>query len=307
MSPFTYWLRPTLMAPLLAMVWVGSPLLAQEADAMATVNGNPIPREQLVQRLLADAGASLLDKLIQEKVVEQAAAKAAVTVTEDEIEQQLTDVRTSLPRDKSLEEMLTEQGMSMVTLRAQVRMRLRLRKLVGDFKLDETQLRNYYTGHRWMFEEKEQVHVCHIFHHNEQALKLMKLKLSRGVSFEELAKEVRERAAAMLAKGDPPDQGEADLGWITRELTNLEAPFLELAFRLKPGEVGGPVKTDTEYHLIKVIEHKPALKPTFEQIQAKVRETVYAQELQSRMGERMAALMKEAKIEKMLELPEVEK
>jgi foldase protein PrsA len=305
MFPLTSWFRATRVAPLLAMVWVGSPLRAQEGGAVATVDGNPISREQLVERLLADAGASLLDKLIQEKVVEQAAAKGGVTVAEEEIDQQLNDVKASLPRDKSLDEMLAEQGMSMVTLREQVRMRLRLRKLVGDFKLDENQLRNYYTGHRWMFDEKEQVHVCHLFHQNEQALKLLKLKLSRGLSFEELAKEVRGRAAAMLARGDPPDQGEADLGWITRELTNLEAPFVELAFSLKPGEVGGPVKTDTEYHLIKVIEHKPAFKPTFEQIQEKVRETVYAQELQSRMGERMAALMKEAKIEKRLELPGV--
>ena len=80
----------------------------------------------------------------------------------------------------------------------------------------------------------------------------------------------------------------------------MEAAFLDVAFRLKPGEVGGPVPTPSGYHLIKVLEHKPSRKPSFEEIKGRVRETVEAQELQERMGDCMAQLLKDAKIERLL-------
>ena len=266
-----------------------------------------VTRAALVDRLLADAGASLLEKLIHERVVEQAAKKAGVTVKEEEIDEQLEQLKQNLPLTQTLEGMLADQGISLTTLREQIRMRLRLKALVSDqIDLDDAALRRYFDGQPWLFEEKERARVSHIWHRNEQKLRLLQIRIQRGVSFESVMEETAKRAAEKVAKaaekGEPvtADQGGGEIGWIPRGAANVEAAFLDVAFRLKPGEVGGPVRTPSGYHLVKVIERQESRKPNFEEIKDRVRETVEAQELQKRMGECMGELLKNAKIERLL-------
>ena len=72
---------------------------------------------------------------------------------------------------------------------------------------------------------------------------------------------------AALAKQYSQDAGSAaqggDLGWSERRV--WVAPFADAAFRMKPGEISGPVKTQFGYHILKLEGVQPASQKTFEQ------------------------------------------
>lgn len=67
-----------------------------EKNIVAYVNNVPITRQELAEELIARKGKKQLELLINRKIIEQAAQKAGVTVSETEIEADLRDfVKTS--------------------------------------------------------------------------------------------------------------------------------------------------------------------------------------------------------------------
>lgn len=74
-------------------------------------------------------------------------------------------------------------------------------------------------------------------------------KLSAGEDFAELARQYSD---------DPGSKEEGgDLGWFPRA-SGFVQEFEEAAFKLQPGEVSPPVRTQFGYHLVKVEERDPA-------------------------------------------------
>ncbi len=88
--------------------------------------------------------------------------------------------------------------------------------------------------------QAEQVHVMQILFYNEQEAQQAWQSLQNGVPFEKLA-----RQYDALTGGD--------LGWFPRGYL-LEPAIEEEAFRLKPGEYSGVIKSEIGFHIIKVLE-----------------------------------------------------
>ncbi len=89
-------------------------------------------------------------------------------------------------------------------------------------------------------------------------------KLRQGASFSALAKKY----------SDDPDSAAkgGDLGMISRGILPRE---LEVAiFRLKPGEISEPVRTDFGYHLVKLTDYTPEKRKTFAQMRGELMKLV---------------------------------
>jgi peptidyl-prolyl cis-trans isomerase D len=96
----------------------------------------------------------------------------------------------------------------------------------------------------------------------EKALSLLK-RLQDGEDFAALAKKYSQDPAA--SKG-------GDLGYFTRG--QMVKPFEELAFSLKKGELGGPVKTQFGWHIIRVDDIKDATVKTFSEVRNQIVTTI---------------------------------
>ncbi len=99
----------------------------------ATVNGNPISRLALVQRLEQEAGKDLLDALIVEKLIQNEAKSQNIMVSDaditdaiDKIEQQVT------AQGGTFEEALAQQGLTMDILKKQILLQKQVEKLLAD-------------------------------------------------------------------------------------------------------------------------------------------------------------------------------
>lgn len=159
------------------------------------------------------------------------------------------------------------------------------------------------------FELPEQVRAQHIL-------------LSAGE--EESDEQLRQRAAELLATlrkdssrfaelarehSDDPSaaQNAGDLGFFARE--QMVKPFADAAFALKKGAISEPVKTRFGYHIIQLLERKPAAKQSFAEVKEQLLAEAEASYRNKRRQEVVAGLrgtdepqLDEAAIDRLQEL-----
>jgi peptidyl-prolyl cis-trans isomerase C len=129
----------------------------------------------------------------------------------------------------------------------------------------------------------EEIHARHILLPSEDEAKAALARIKNGEDFAKVATELSKDAAG--------DGG--DLGWFSKD--RMVPEFAEAAFKLQPGEVSDPVKTQFGWHIIKVEERRMRTFPPFEQLKDQAARYV-AQKAQSDL---IASLRAGAKIERM--------
>ncbi len=84
------------------------------SDAIALVNNIPITRQQLADECVAKKGKEVLDVMIRRAIIEQAMARAKLTVTPTEIDEEIDAIaaRFGIPRDGWLRTLDKERGIS---------------------------------------------------------------------------------------------------------------------------------------------------------------------------------------------------
>jgi peptidyl-prolyl cis-trans isomerase C len=107
---------------------------------------------------------------------------------------------------------------------------------------------------------EEEVRARHILVESEDEAKKVEARIKGGEDFAKVASEFSK---------DPGSKAEGgDLGFFTKD--RMVAPFAEAAFKMKPGEVSAPVKSQFGWHVIKVEERRQKPVPTFDEMKEQV-------------------------------------
>lgn len=251
--------------------------------------GGSNPFQQAIQSLYDQLSApetlslNVLDDMIDAALIKQLAAKQGLTVTDDEVQQEIekdfgysrnpTPTPTPDPAITT-----TVPGPTPVTLDAYQKNYSDTIKGLGDRKsLTEAEFRDLYVSRllRTKLEAvapldvkdtEEQVHARHILIRfpeltegktQEQIeaetldkVKAIRERIVKGEAFADVAKEVSDDTGSKESGGD--------LGWFAKG--KMVAEFENAAFSQTPGVLGDPVKTQYGYHLILVEEKDPARK-----------------------------------------------
>ena len=128
----------------------------------------------------------------------------------------------------------------------------------------------------------EEIHARHILLPTEEEAKAALARVKAGEDFAKVATE--------LSK-DPAGDG-GDLGWFTKD--RMVPEFADAAFKLQPGQVSDPVKSQFGWHVIKVEGRRMKTFPPFEQVKDQAARYV-AQKAQSDL---IASLHQGVKIER---------
>jgi peptidyl-prolyl cis-trans isomerase C len=132
---------------------------------------------------------------------------------------------------------------------------------------------------------EEEVRARHILVETEDEAKKVHARVTGGEDFAKVAEE--------LSK-DPGSKGEGgDLGFFTKE--RMVEPFAEAAFKLNPGQISDPVKTQFGFHVIKVEEKRTKPVPTFEETREQI-DTYLGRKAQQDL---ILALRQKAKVERL--------
>jgi parvulin-like peptidyl-prolyl isomerase len=275
------------------------------------------------RRKLEEMRQDLLDKMISEKLVVQAAERAGEDTkdkgrtagrpnpylpTDDELDQEADkaydEIRLRYPGDAAFKDELKRLGRTVEGFKSLIRARVRSslisqrmikakeKEFQSQFSISDDEARSFYSTHAQQFGSGASVRLRHILVAGDEAgaalLAKIKKRLQAGESFAVLASE-NSRDALTKGKGGM-------LGWI--EKGQLEWPELEkAAFSAKPGQVAGPVRTKRGLHLILVEESKSGEKKEFVQVRNQVVNTLYSQKMHERVDAWVAQLKQKTYVE----------
>jgi parvulin-like peptidyl-prolyl isomerase len=229
--------------------------LTPPANAAALVNNQPVPLDEYEaqvalavsalsqqqsfdpqttegQAALLQLRRQILDSMIDQALIEQAAAREGIVVPMEKVE---TEMSRLIGDDAAkFDDWLKANDMTRESFKAQLQRQL----LSAAFQ-------EYIVGSSPP--EVEQVHARHILVTTEAEAMDVLIKLRNGESFATLAQEYSQDRGTK-------DQG-GDLGFFPRGVMPAEIELV--AFALNPGQVSGIVKSDFGYHIIEVVEKDP--------------------------------------------------
>ncbi|RIK65993.1 MAG: hypothetical protein DCC65_11165 [Planctomycetota bacterium] len=258
---------------------------------VATVNGEHIPRRQLIDLLIETRGLSYLQQLIVALVAEQEARKLGLKVTARDLdrEYQLTleadpfngkdkPALTETRKEQLIADWLKSRGVTRPELDLAMHRQAFLRKMAEQRVTitDEMLQREFRIKHG------PRAEVRHIQLAAPRAYPQVQQRLSRGEDFQNLVRDLsvnvltREKGGLMppLSKDDP----------------TVPPIFAEIAFGLKPGEVSSMFEAEGSYHVVKLERMIPADAETFDQVKSHIETTLkarlVAQEMQL-LGEQL--------------------
>jgi peptidyl-prolyl cis-trans isomerase C len=117
----------------------------------------------------------------------------------------------------------------------------------------------------WYVRMGEEIKASHIVVDSESTAQEVLQKLKEGGIFEELAIE--------YSKDQSVKRNQGDLGWFT--WGTMVDNFQNAVFRMQPGEISAPVKTDYGYHIIKVIDRRDLeRRPTYGESKLQIRNLI---------------------------------
>ncbi len=217
---------------------------AAPEGVMATVNGVPVTTEaynDLLARRSADVDVAdqdalknfVLTMLINQELTVQAAERMELTVTEEEVEAEIAELKALIGDDEAAwQAWLAQNQYTEPQFREELQVQLLTVKVrdavVGDAPEQTTQ----------------QVHARHILVDTEAQALEVRERLNNGESFVDLAAEYSKDVTTRSEGGD--------LGWFA-EGELLEPLVAEVAFSQEPGDVSNPVATRLGYHIIETL------------------------------------------------------
>ncbi|HEY8450174.1 MAG TPA: peptidylprolyl isomerase, partial [Bacillota bacterium] len=240
-------------------------------------------------QMYAQIGEQTLEQLIARVLIEQEAERKQVQVSEEDIDAEIAELAEQYGGEENFQQLLQQTGGSLELLREDVRLNLLVERLLApEIQISEDDMRAYYEENKEAFQQQEQVRARHILVEDSALARELLVQLRNGASFEELAKEHSiDQASA--------EQG-GDLGWFGRGV--MVKAFEDAAFSAEVGALVGPVQTEHGYHIIEVLEHKPARQQTFEEVKDQVRDILFQRQLQEKLGPWLEQLRAEADIQR---------
>jgi len=184
---------------------------------------------------LAQMRRQVLDSMIEQVLIEQAAAQEGVAIPEEELEAVIQQSIAEGGGQASFEEWLLASDLTYEEFQEELR-----------FQLLALAIFERITGS--VPTTAEQVHARHILVQAEEEAQTILTRLQAGEDFADLARERSQDENTKEAGGD--------LGFFHRG--QLISPELEeAALALQPGQISGVVQSQFGYHIVQVLEKAP--------------------------------------------------
>jgi foldase protein PrsA len=268
--------------------------LAAEDTKVAAVNGQPITRQMLMDRLLSEFGKGLIEDMINEMIVRQEAERLKVEVSDKEVDARVDTQKAGLPFGQSFEEWLADRRLTLPAYRERIGIIVMLEKMVApQVKVTEEAAASLYLRSPELFGEPEQVRVRGILRkERDDAEKILKFVRNSPQTFDALARKNSQDPSSAVKGGD--------LGW---------KPMVEMkqyGLTSEAGKTTDIVVRVEGYWIYQVVDYKPAVKKPWKEVEPLVHKFVFEQQVASAAVRRFSDLKSTAQIERIL-YPDVDK
>lgn len=273
---------------------------------LATVDGEPITAYQL-DRYHTEMGSpdvertALLETLITETLLDKEAQARKVTVSDDDVDAYLAEIRArNRLDDEGFAKAIESQGFTMSAYRARVADDLLKTQLVNQairarVNVPREEVERYYEAHKETYRTGGGRVVQDIF-----------LPIPDGASDAEVAA-IEEEARALAAqgtshrkfaalaaehsKGPGADQG-GELG--TFGPGEMQDEFDRAVFSLDVGGVSEPIRAGGGFHVLRVDDEVDAGYRPLDEVEEEIRDALYRQALEERYQDWLARELRES-------------
>lgn len=137
--------RSYLIIIVVMLVIAGFLFFSKSIFIAAYVNGKPISRLDIIQRLEKQGGKKELDAVISQTLIEQEAQKRKIVISSNDIDKQYNVIKTNNEsQGKNLDRLLSAQGMTVGDLKEQIKLQLMLEKMLDkDIKVTDDEVAQF--------------------------------------------------------------------------------------------------------------------------------------------------------------------
>ncbi|MCM3724098.1 peptidylprolyl isomerase [Neobacillus cucumis] len=241
-------------------------------DAVASINGEKITKDELYTKLVKQYGSDTVDQMINDKIVEAEAGKKKISVSNSTINSEIDKLKEQYGGEDAFNQALVDNNTTLTALKNDVKNYLLIKKLLEpEIKITEDEMKTYFEQNKDSYATAEQVKASHILVADEKTAKEIKQKLDNGEDFATLAKK--------YSTDESTKDNGGELGYFAKGTMVTE--FDNVAFTLPVNKISDPVKTEYGYHIIKVEDKKAAQAANYEASKAKIKETLFDQKVDS--------------------------
>lgn len=124
--------RRSLVLAIIVIVLAVAVFFGKSLVVAATVNGQPISRLAIIKDLETQSGKATLDSIITRTLVNQEASKKNITVTEKDIDNEVSKIQKQFQsQGQNLDALLATQGLTRERFRDEVKVQLLVTKILG--------------------------------------------------------------------------------------------------------------------------------------------------------------------------------
>ncbi len=275
--------------------------IAKEEDRIRTQLAGRVPMQQM-EGMGEVIKQQAVNNMINRVLLEQAADRAKIEVSENEIKERAEQVKSGFASDEVFKEQLEMSGLTEAGFEQEIELALRIESLLDEKTNDlrgtgDSEVLDFYNENIERFKKPEQVQASHILiafdesdGEAEKAAKREKIdslltEIKNGADFAQLARE----NSSCPSKTRGGDLGSFGRGQMVKE-------FEDAAFGMNVGDVSGIVETQFGYHIIKVTGHEAESTVPFEDAKADILAYMDGQMRQQAVGEYIDSLRAEANI-----------
>ena len=241
-----------------------------------------LERKEQLNRIRRQA----LDTLIEEKLMDYEIKKAGIKVTPREVEAIVDYIKKqNKATQEDLERALVIEGITFEQYKTQIEKRILRTKLVQwsvkvEPKASEKQLRDFYEQNAERYKTPETFRPAHILFGIPKEAPPEKVQEARK-KCQEVLDRIRKGEdfgeMALLYSQDPSAKDRGDLGYFKKG--ELLPTFEKELNRLRVGEVGGIIRTEFGFHLIKLLDRRGGTPMPFEEAKARVERECFQSEM----------------------------
>ncbi len=296
-------LSSLLLIAIVAIIWLAvsnnsSSATGQSSDSavVATVNGEQITKDKLIDLAPAEFVEQVLEQAILELLINQELDKANLTISEADIDaavdEQMEQIQKMFPTAEELEMALMSQGMTMESLLNEIRSGIqpdvKMKKLLApQIDVSDENISTYYEENKDRILAALEIRASHILVASEELANSLLQQIRDGADFAQLATE-HSIDPGSGAKG-------GDLGFFRRGAMVPE--FEQAAYSLEVDEVSGVVASDFGYHIIKVTDKETEL--TLEDNKEEIKDMLFRQQFNELAPDWMRNIRETAIIERL--------
>lgn len=255
-------------------------------------------------KALTEARETLLNRMIDNLLLEQQARKARIVIQDEEVNNAIKDLlaRRKISQDDMLKA-LEQEGTTLEAYKKGVldqlmRIRLIQREIKSQVAVSDEEIGEYYSKHREEYEGKDAVRIKQILlplpKGDDPAAK-EKLRADAGAIHKRLmAGEPFDLLSGRYSQGPAAAAG-GDIGYIEKGLILREVE--EVAFSLPLNQISGIIESPVGFHIIQVIDRRGGGIKSIESVRGEIREKIDQEKMEKKFGEWLDNLRMRSHIE----------